>query len=44
MEEHDLALLSSRIEVLTVQLERERADHRRELRRKAQELQEVGDN
>lgn len=39
--EHDAALLSSRVEVLTVQLERERADHRRELRRKAQELQEV---
>lgn len=40
-DDHDIALLSSRVEVLTVQLERERADHRRELRRKAQELQEV---
>lgn len=37
----DAAVLSSRLEVMAAQLERERAEHKRELRRSARQLQEV---
>jgi hypothetical protein len=37
----DAALLLSRLEVAQAELDNERAAHRRELRRKARELQEV---